>query len=143
MYPGFEAAFHAMGRPVDLHWVKSCSHTDSREARNAMAAWLRLPERPSAIVCHNDTVAMGVIEAAKQAGLNVPGDLSVVGYDNMPGAAELDPPLTTFENRERELGLEAVQVLRDVCEGRDRPARIRRLTCPMVVRDSTAPPARN
>ena len=142
MYPGYEAAFHAMGRPVDLQWVKDCSHTESDEVRETAIEWMRSPDRPSAVVCYNDTVAIGVIGAAKQAGLRIPRDLSVVGYDNMPGVADLDPPLSTFENRERELGLEAVHVLKDVCEGSEGPPRLCRLSCPMVVRGSTAPPAR-
>ncbi len=55
--------------------------------------------RPTAVICHNDQVAMTAYRALHEAGLSVPGDLSMVGYDNLPETAYLPPPLTTVDNQ--------------------------------------------
>ena len=58
----------------------------------------------SAIICGNDLIAQGVIESARDAGLRVPEDLSVIGFDDLPSAAEMDPPLTTIHQDRSSLG---------------------------------------
>ncbi len=55
--------------------------------------------RPTAVICHNDQVAMTAYRALHEAGVSVPGDLSMVGYDNLPETAYLPPPLTTVDNQ--------------------------------------------
>ena len=105
--------------------------------------------RPTAIVCANDRAAIGVVLAAAQLGLSVPGDLSVVGYDDDENVAPcLVPALTTVRLPHREMGERAMRlVLADVLA--DAPTVLAvtstraprtMLDCPLVVRDSVAPP---
>jgi alanine racemase len=83
------------------------------------AAGLRLLERDvTAVVCSSDVIALGVIRAARDRGLAVPRDLSVVGYDDSPLMAFTDPPLSTVRQPVREMCMAAVQMLID-----ERPTR--------------------
>ena len=105
--------------------------------------------RPTAIVCANDRVAIGVVLAAAQLGLSVPADVSVVGYDDDENVAPcLVPALTTVRLPHREMGERAMRtvlagVLGDAAPVlAATPTRTPRtlLDCPLVVRDSVAPP---
>lgn len=71
-------------------------------------------DRPDAIFCANDALALGVIDAARDSGLSVPGDLSVVGFDDIDAAAEHDPPLTTVRVFKEQLGETGLRVLSDL-----------------------------
>lgn len=71
------------------------------------------PDRPEAILCANDEIAMGVLEAARAAGVRVPADLAVTGWDDIPAARHLAPPLTTVQQPMLQLGRRAAELLRD------------------------------
>lgn len=94
---------------------------------------------PTAVLAYNDLVAAGIVRAAHAEGLHIPGQLSVIGHDDIPLAALLQPPLTTVRQPMRELGRQAVRVLTAQLAGEDHPARVR-LSPMLVVRGSTAPP---
>lgn len=80
---------------------------------------------PTAIVCGNDTVAMGVMKALDEYSIDVPGDISVIGFDNIDTASYLKPALTTIDIPKRELGRLAVKVLVDRLEsGRSYPLHV-------------------
>ncbi len=100
--------------------------------------------RPTAVVCANDYVATGVVLAAMRLGLEVPRDLSVVGYDDDENiASRLVPPLTTVRLPHREIGRVAMEHLIARLDGAPdgaSPSGPTRLPCPLVVRESTAPP---
>ena len=71
-------------------------------------------QRPTAVFCYNDRIAMGAYRAARTRGLRVPDDLSIVGFDDQEYiASELDPPLTTVRLPHREMGRLAIQLLLD------------------------------
>ena len=94
--------------------------------------------RPTAIFACNDEMAAGVYKAAMRRGLSIPGDLSVVGYDDSPLASQLWPALTTIHSPIRDLGHQAAQMLRG-----DEPAGERapnRVSPQLVVRDSSQRP---
>ncbi|KQW10842.1 LacI family DNA-binding transcriptional regulator [Streptomyces sp. Root369] len=97
--------------------------------------------RPTGVLCYNDRVAAGVLHAATRLGLDVPADLSVVGYDDQEHmAAFLTPPLTSVALPHREMGEAAARLLLDAIEsGRTPPATVRRLACPVVSRASVGP----
>lgn len=99
-------------------------------------------ERPTGIVCYNDRVAAGVLHAATRLGIEVPGDLSVVGYDDQEHMAQfLRPRLTTVALPHRAMGERAAQLLLDaLADGVAPPAEVIRLNCPVVGRDSVGPP---
>lgn len=102
------------------------------------------PDRPTAIFCFNDRMAMGVLRAARRLALTVPDDLSVVGYDNHEVIAPwMDPPLTTVQLPHFEMGRWGTEHLLALIDGRipaDDPPVQMRMPCPLVVRSSVAPP---
>jgi LacI family xylobiose transport system transcriptional regulator len=101
---------------------------------------LRLADRPTAILCGNDLQALGVYEAARQAGLRVPDDLSVVGFDDIEPTRWCGPPMTTVRQPFREMGAAAARLVLALAAGQ-MPAQNRiELATTLVVRASTAPP---
>lgn len=135
---GAAAAAEAAG----LRWtdvaVLECTANDPEVAAGVVAPLLSGPDRPTAVVALSDQLALGVLRAAGSLGLDVPGQLSVTGFDDSPAAAEARPPLTTVAQPLRERG-EAVGVLvRGLLRGEPvvtpAPASVH-----LVVRGSTAP----
>jgi len=106
---------------------------------------LTLPEPPTAVFACDDTQALRVIQAAADLGISVPGQLSVVGYDDRPMAAVVSPPLTTIRQPMARIGYTAANILMDELEAEQDgagPPAPRRVLMPveLVVRQSTAPP---
>jgi len=98
-------------------------------------------DRPTAIFAGSDMQAMGVLRAARKLGLDVPGQLSVIGYDNLPVAAWTAPALTTIHQPLRVMAETATRMLLDLASGVDLPTSRVDLVTELVVRESTAPPA--
>jgi LacI family transcriptional regulator len=106
---------------------------------------LSRPDRPTALFCYNDRMAMGAYRAATELGLDIPRDLSIVGFDNQELiAANLFPGLTTVALPHYEMGVWAVETLVQLLRGEaevqqlaDSPTR---LDCPLVIRESVAAP---
>ncbi|MEO7687899.1 MAG: LacI family DNA-binding transcriptional regulator [Sphingomonas sp.] len=98
--------------------------------------------RVTAIFCFSDEMAMGAISAIGQAGLSCPGDVSVVGFDDLPLARFFQPALTTIAQPKEMIGRRAVELLVDIL--RDTPTATRQVTLPhaLVVRNSTGAPRR-
>ena len=84
----------------------------------AMHALLALSARPTAVFAANDLMAMGAYIAIKEAGLQIPYDVAVVGFDNIPTAKLVSPPLTTIDQDQREVGRRAAEMLFERLEGR-------------------------
>lgn len=101
---------------------------------------LSLPDAPSAIFCHNDTMAIGAMQEAKRLGLRVPRDLSVVGFDDIQFSQYCDPPLTTISQPRYEIGRQTMLMMLELLRGHDVQAGSRLLETSLVVRDSAAPP---
>jgi len=135
---GFREALRLAQLPVNEELVRH-SRYDPDTALQIAVELLSLPEPPTAIVVANDVTAMRVVEAAHQLGLNVPRDLSVVGFDDIPDAALCDPPLTTVRQPLQDMGAAAMTMLLDILEGREHEHHIR-MDVELVVRSSTAAP---
>ncbi|GFM75568.1 MULTISPECIES: LacI family DNA-binding transcriptional regulator [Pseudomonas] len=103
-------------------------------------AILELPERPTALFCENDEMAIGALKRIKEHGLRVPEDLSLVGFDDIPLAAYCDPPLTTISQPAEAFGQTAVQMLIALIE--KKPIEQRHIVLPfeLTLRNSTAAP---
>ena len=97
------------------------------------------PDRPTAAICHSDVMAIGMLQACRDLGLQVPGDLSVVGWDDVPYARLVTPPLTTVRVPRYELGRAAARRLLDLIAGRP-AADPRPLPLELVRRASCAAP---
>ena len=93
---------------------------------------------PTAVFAANDQLALGLLHALAEAGVRVPGDISVVGFDDVDGAAHFVPPLTTVRQGFRELGTRCLGVLLDLIEGGDPHADT--VQPELVVRESSGPP---
>ena len=118
---------------------------DFESGRRATGELLRGAPGPTAVICYNDLVAAGALKAARDAGLRVPGDLSVIGFDDVPLARMVEPALTTVAQPVAEMGRWAVERIIAGLAARGGPApdtqpAIVRMPCRLVVRDSTAPP---
>ncbi|MGC9665329.1 LacI family DNA-binding transcriptional regulator [Planosporangium sp. 12N6] len=98
-------------------------------------------DRPTAIFAGSDMQAMGVLRAARQLGLDVPADLSVIGYDNLPVAAWTSPALTTVDQPLRDMADTATRMLLDLARGVEPPTSRIDLVTELIVRESTGPPA--
>src|SRR5262249_7136262 len=99
-----------------------------------------LADRPTAAICHNDVMAIGLLQACAELGVRVPRDLSIVGWDDVPYSSLVTPPLTTVRVPRYELGQVAAQKLLDLIAGRPGDAREPPLPLELVVRRSSGPP---
>ena len=136
---GFRSAMHQAGCPVapDLVVVALFSREEGYAAARTL---LDRADPPTAIVAGNDEQAIGVLQAAHERGLRVPDDLSVVGFDDIPIAQWLDPPLTTVEQPLAAMAATAMRMLvRHIAVGATEPRRAE-LATRLVVRKSTAAP---
>lgn len=137
---GYRAAMDTGGVPADPRWVRTAPlYVEGGVA--AARELLRLPERPTAIFAANDLQAMGVYEAARQEGLQIPADLSVVGFDDLPFAQWAGPPLTTVRQPLRQMGVVAAELVLSMAAGKHPDQERVELATTLVVRASTAPPA--
>lgn len=132
---GYLAALQDAGLRVD-HRLLLPGVGEAADGRRALP-WI-LDLQATAVVCYNDMTAFGLLAAAAAIGVDVPGELSLVGIDNLPYAELSYPPLTTVDQRAAELGRTAVEIALRAVEGQ--PARDVVLEADLVVRASTAPP---
>jgi DNA-binding LacI/PurR family transcriptional regulator len=132
--------------PAGVQPVVHLQHAnDEDEARQAALALMRLADRPTALLCNSDVLALGALHAAEELGLDVPGDVSVVGFDDSPLARRVRPMLTTVRQDVDAKGKAATAALLDAMDRAraGKGGRARRIVLPteLVVRNSTAPPA--
>jgi DNA-binding LacI/PurR family transcriptional regulator len=123
--------------------VVHLERNDDESALAAARAVLSLPERPTGVLCYSDVLANGVLRAAEELGLDVPGDVSVVGFDDSPLATRVRPALTTVRQdvqlKGRTAAAELVAAMETVRSGGAVEPRSVLLPTELVVRDSTAP----
>jgi LacI family transcriptional regulator len=140
---GFRDALRAEGITVPREWVPRTGGEISGGYEGALRILGDAPagRRPTGVFCYNDRVAAGVLHAVARLGIDVPGELSVVGYDDQEHmAAFLTPPLTTIALPHRAMGEAAARLLLDSIDtGRTPPATTRRIACPAVRRASLGP----
>jgi DNA-binding LacI/PurR family transcriptional regulator len=135
---GYRQALEAAGIPFRPEYHGQKEH-GRYEARLLAEQMLALPERPTAIFAASDTQAMGVLEAARNAGLRVPEDLSVIGYDDIEIAEYLG--LTTIRQLLYESGQLGVELMLDILEGLNPAPVCQVLPTELIVRGTTVPPA--
>ncbi|MEQ6899454.1 LacI family DNA-binding transcriptional regulator [Microbacterium sp. KR10-403] len=134
---GYRKALGEAGILVDPALIGVGRYRDDT-VREAARAVLSRSDRPTAVFAANDISAIAVIRVAAELGLDVPEDLSVVGFDDVPDASQFTPALTTVRQRMQKLGETAVGMLLGFIEGRE-PERTRvQLPTELVVRATTA-----
>ncbi len=137
---GYQQALTASGLPITPDSILRGDSTFESGYRAATAA-LAQPQPPTAIFAGNDLMALGAIEAIVSHGLSVPGDLSIVGVDDITQAAYAHPPLTTISIPKREMARAATELLLRLIESKDESSRATHVTLVrphLVVRASTA-----
>jgi len=134
---GYQDALQEAGIHCDPALI--CHGDFSLQAgHDGAAAMLALPERPTALFCENDEMAIGALKRIKQEGLRVPEDLSLVGFDDIPFAAYCDPPLTTIAQPAEVFGQQAVEMLIALIEKKPLVERHVVLPFELTLRGSTA-----
>lgn len=123
---GIEEVLAEQDRSLD--GVVACEW-DVETAQTAVSAWLEEGGRPGGLICLNDRIAMGVYQALRDHGLDVPGDVSVVSFDGSDLASWLRPKVTSLRLPLFEMGSRAVELLTD---GRSRAAGVLRLPLSVV-----------
>jgi LacI family transcriptional regulator len=118
---------------VEGDWSASAGYHGTRKL-------LALKDPPTAIFCQNDRTAIGCFEALKEAGLGIPEDISVVGYDDEEISRHLHPRLTTSILPHRAMGQWAIERLSEPFDPKQKRHPITKLECPLVPRESVAPP---
>ncbi len=126
--------------PEFIHLVPGSSALLGYEA---VQYYLNLEHCPSALMCYNDMLAVGVLKGLRLAGLRVPEDISVTGFDNITVSEYTAPPLTTIDQPKRFLGAEAARMMLDQLanppgSGDNNPI-IKRLKGTLLIRGSTSP----
>lgn len=137
---GYRSAMTAAGLPIREEWVRFGDFHPEGGSRHA-AELLDLADPPTAVFAGSDLQALGVYEVARQRGIRVPEELSVVGYDDIPVAEWVSPRLTTVLQPLEEMGREAARLVIRLASGAIEPAPRIELATRLVVRDSTAAPA--
>ena len=133
------AALAAHGLEADPELVAYCESYSVEAGHRALAGLLDQHGDFTAALAGNDLIALGCYDALRQRGLSCPGDLSLVGFNDMPFIDKMAPPLTTVRIRHYDLGTEASRVLLGEIEGDEMPVEPRiRLPCELIVRGSTA-----
>ncbi|HEX6196680.1 MAG TPA: LacI family DNA-binding transcriptional regulator [Jiangellaceae bacterium] len=136
---GYRDALTKAGIPIDPALIGSGDfHPET--AIGPARELLNSPNRPSAIFAASDGMALKVLEVAQELGLDVPDDLSVIGFDNVPEAALANPALTTIDQSMHRLGFEAARLLQALVNGSAQEPHHVLIPTRLIVRDSTAPP---
>ncbi|MGB9896910.1 LacI family DNA-binding transcriptional regulator [Thermanaerothrix sp.] len=139
---GYRQALEAAGLAFDETLVRYGNFTP-HSGYQAMAALLQVRPLPTAVFVASDTVALGALQAIRHAGLRIPSDISLIGFDDIPLAGFLDPPLTTIHLPAFNLGWEAAEMLLQRLSAEEATPPYRLLATHLVERESCAPPRKS
>ena len=138
-FQGYQDSLAEMDIAYDPELVQ---HGDYTRERGQAAARLLLerPDRPTAIFAANDRSAIGVIDVAKELGLRIPQDLSVVGFDNIPESMHGTPMLTTVDQSIQEMGALAAKLLISILQGETPENTLYKIPTRLIIRESCQTP---
>lgn len=125
------------GIPLERKLVREGTHT-AEGGEKAMKELLKLAKLPTAVVCSNDWTAIGALHAIHAAGLRVPEDISLVGFDDIPLTSYTTPPLTTVRMSARDVGATAFQALFSLIGEEHLEGDVYQVPTRLVVRESTS-----
>ncbi|MFZ6026318.1 MAG: LacI family DNA-binding transcriptional regulator [Chloroflexota bacterium] len=134
----YREGLQAAGLPVDPGLIVQCGPTIEDSYRTTLQL-LQAPSRPTALLAINDLLAIGALRAIEDVGLNVPGDISLFGYDDIPLAKYLVPRLSTASKDGERMGREATRLLLARLQDPGRPPQQVRLPARLILRESTGP----
>ncbi|MGR3495185.1 LacI family DNA-binding transcriptional regulator [Citreimonas sp.] len=138
---GFRVAVASVGLPARPDWILEGDFSmDSGAA--AARAWLDMTDRPTALFFSSDEMAVGFMGAVQREGVSIPGDVSVVGFDNIEIAQHLSPALTTIRQPRTQIGIRAAELLLGMIESGTRTGPSDVIEIEFIPRDSAGPPPR-
>lgn len=141
---GFRQEMEIAGLKVAAEYVYEVPGSRPEDGGAASDYFLKLSQPPTAIFCFNDMLAIGMLNGLQNAGIRVPEDISVVGFDNIVFSAYTNPPLTTLDQPKHYIGAEAARLILGLLDTRpdnEQPMHeIRKLKGRLLVRQSTAAP---
>jgi LacI family transcriptional regulator len=132
---GYRESLAQAGIPIDPDLIVQGDFTAGAGLR-CTRQLLNLSNPPTAIFAANDQSALGAYQAAQEAGLSIPADLSIIGFDNIPEAAQAEPGLTTVDQSIQEMGKIAVQMLVKLIEGESLENQTIKTSTRLVIRNS-------
>lgn len=135
---GYKKALAEANIPLNTDWVVE-SHFDFEGGVAGMEKLLAASNRPSAVFCCSDTIAVGAYQVIHRQGLRIPQDISVIGYDDIELARYLSPPLSTVSQPKAELGKLAVEMLLKRLKEPEENYQTRTLNPSLVLRESIRP----
>lgn len=135
---GFREAMAEANLEVNESWIMH-GHYLPVDGESAARKLIMQKDRPSAIFCFSDEMAMGCMHALNEQGFSVPGDMSVIGFDGIPFARYASPPLTTIAQPTEAIGAACANTLFDLIEDKEPPTMKSYLPHELIVRESTAP----
>lgn len=138
---GYRTALAASGRLAPEGLIREGGEPTITHGLAAARTLLALPEPPTAIVAFNDKVAIGAMEAAAERGLRIPGDLSVVGFDDLELSRVVNPRLTTVRQPLEEMARMGAELLLRLIDGREIDTLRVELATELVIRNTTARPS--
>lgn len=137
---GYQKAMADAGIEVKEEWIQACEDLTETKAEHLAKELLFQKPRVTAIVAFNDSVAMAVYKAAQECGLEIPRQLSVVGFDDTRVAPYISPPLTSVWQPSYQKGEKSMRMLIDCLEKGEMPSAREEFNCITVYRNSCAPP---
>lgn len=139
---GYKSAMERLGVEVPQGYIVEGAFYSLESGYAAMMRLLDLPEPPTAVFASGDLLALGAVMAAKDKGLSVPADISVMGYDDIELAQYVTPALTTIRQNTELLGTRAAEILLASIDGSQEEKEALIIPVEVVVRESCAPPGR-
>ena len=134
---GFSRELSNLGVLIDDAFIP-CEQSTHADGAKALRQLMSRAQTPTAVFCRNDDLASGALSEAKSLGIRVPEQLSIVGHDDTPIAALLDPPLTSVQVDCYEIGRMIVETLQDLTAASATPEKVRHSTPRLIVRQSVA-----
>jgi DNA-binding LacI/PurR family transcriptional regulator len=141
----FLQAMNNANLPVPQEYIFHCPNGQPDGGEIGAKYCLDLDDPPTAIICFNDMMAIGVVKALREAGIQVPMEYSVVGFDDIPLAGYTYPSLTTFGQPKYQLGYEAARMMSKLLQSESdilaAKSQTLMLRGELVIRETTAPPS--
>jgi DNA-binding LacI/PurR family transcriptional regulator len=134
---GYELALKRGGLAINSNLIFEVPDDTMAEGQKIFSQIAQAQPKPSAVfVPAGDMVAIGIIKEAKRAGIDIPGQLAVVGFDDIPAAMVVEPTLTTIRQPKLEMGDHAINIIVDKVEGRETALKHKELPTKLIQRES-------
>jgi len=133
---GYRAEMEAQNLKIKDKWIIQGKFSVDG-GYQAMEEVLKLKNRPTAIFCMGDEIAVGAMKAIEEAGLSVPDDFSIVGFDDIEISQYLNPALTTVRQKKEEMGIEAADMVLELINNQEEKVEFEIIDTELVVRNST------